>query len=293
VPDPGEYGWGPYGPPSPAPGPFFDVEVAIVHPTMKQRLRNDIPLPSGTILALPGANLNWTAAPWFEAGYRLPESWGFFAVSYRFLDSDGSSTESYGGLPSAVHSRLGINMVNVDYGGTPYRWAPRWDWSWRIGLRAADVYFDTRVQNARVNQQVSNNFAGVGPHARLDLYRYFDAVPGLAFFGRSDGAVVFPGRINQRFRNTTFAPDGTPTFESVNQNGIQAVPVLILEAGLSYTPPQWCNWHFAGGYFFEYWWYVGQLGLDSTSTSFNGGNFSQTRGEVGSQGVFLRARVDF
>jgi hypothetical protein len=270
------------------------VEVEILRPFLKDRVQNDAPLPiSGSILQLPAANLNWTAAPWFEAGYRLPESWGYLAASFRFLDSEGSAILPYANLLTAVHTRLGLDMGDLDYGATQYQWAPRWIWDWRVGLRAADVFFDTRAVNGLANQQTTNFFRGLGPHGRLDLYRYLDSVPGLALFGRSDGAVLL-GRISQKIRNTALNPNGTPAFyESYEQNGAQAVPVLIVQAGLSYTPPGWCNWQFAGGYFFEHWWYVGQLGLDSTSTSFVGGPFSTTRGEVGSQGVFLRARYDF
>jgi hypothetical protein len=291
VPDPGRDGWGPYGPPSPPPGWFFDVDLQVIRPVLLNRITNDTPLPNGALLHVPSADLNWTVAPWFEVGYRLPESWGFVAASYRFFNSDGSAAAppGEGGLVSDIHTRAALNMASFDYGTTPYAFAPRWDWVWRVGVRYGNVYFDSRSVNAASDQQASNYFTGFGPDARLDLYRHVAEVPGLALWSRFDGAVLI-GRVNQRYRDLETAPDGTRTFSSFEQNSTQSVPTLLLQVGLEYTPPGRENLHFNFGYLYERWWYVGQVGFSGTS----GINIpSNSHGEIGSQGLFLRAQVDF
>jgi hypothetical protein len=290
VPDPGRDGWGPYGPPSPPPGFFCDVDLQVIRPVLLNRIINDTPLPNGATLQVPSADLNWTVAPWFEVGYRLPESWGFVAASYRFFSSDGSTTEppGEGGLISAVHTRAALNMADVDYGTTPYSFAPRWDWSWRTGVRYGNVFFESRAQNDAANQESSDYFTGFGAHARLDLQRHVAEVPGLALWTRFDGLVLL-GRISQKFRDLETAPDGTQSFNAFEQNSTQAVPTLLLQAGLAYTPPGRDNLHFNVGYLYERWWYVGQVGFSATS----GGAISRSHGEIGAQGLFLRAQVDF
>jgi hypothetical protein len=289
VPDPGRDGWGPYGPPSPPPGFYFGAELQVIRPVLLNRIVNDTPLANGAFLQVPSADLNWTVAPWLEAGYRLPESWGFVAADYRFWSSDGSATlPADDGTPSSVHTRASLNMADLDYGTTPYSFAPRWDWVWRVGVRYGNVFFDSRLQNALVNQQSSDFFTGFGPHAQLILQRHVAGVPGLALWTRLDGSVLL-GRISQKFRDTAPGPDGTPGFFSWEQNSTQAVPTLLIQPGLAYTPPGRQNLHLFVGYLYERWWYVGQLG----ETSLSGAGVSRSHGEVGSQGIFFRAQVDF
>jgi hypothetical protein len=65
------------------------------------------------------------------------------------------------------------------------------------------------------------------------------------------------------------------------------VPVLTLEVGLSYAPPDLKGLRFATGYQFEYYWYLGQVG------AFPDGTQGLSRGELGSNGIFLRGEYDF
>jgi hypothetical protein len=286
--DPGPNGWTPiYNGPSPPPGPFFSLDLGILHPVLRDRLVPNQPLPSGDRPLVPSVELPWVAAPWLEAGYRLPYSYGLFALGYRFFNAEGNGSVVNNDLLSAVRTRLDLNLIDLDYGTLPYSFAPRWAFDWRTGVRLADVFFDSRIANAAREQQSSANYRSAGFHGRLDLYRCLDAVPGLSLFGRSDGAVLI-GRSSQKFRESLAVPGGAPFADSFEQNGIQTVPVLLVQAGLLYAPPRLPGWRFSGGYQFEHWWYVGQLGTES-----NGNNLTQTRGEFGTQGVFLRARRDF
>src|SRR5262249_47258534 len=150
---------------------------------------SDVPLGSGNSLNVPTARLGWTVSPLFEVGYRLPDSLGFFALNYRFFDTDGHQTLDINGEPFDVKSRLSVNMWDLDYGTAPYLFAPGWQIGWRIGIRMLDVFYDARIADG-VTQQASNSFFGAGPHARLDLQRNFGVVPGLGVFTSLDGAVI-------------------------------------------------------------------------------------------------------
>lgn len=280
--DPGPDGWGPFGPGSATPGWFFDTEVAVVFPAIKFRLTNDQPLPiTGLQLHVPDVSLNTTVMPTFEIGYRLPDSCGLFALSYSFLLSEGTGLRSTDQGEFNVRTRLNINWVDLDYGTTPYEFAPRWDISWRLGVRLADVYFDSQASNEAMTQSASNDFLGAGPYARFDLERRIIPVPGLSVFGRAGGAVLV-GRIRQRFGVTL---DGINDSATVRRT--QSVPYVQAQAGLAYVPEALPGLKLSAGYLFEDYFNVGRLGQDGQ------GETSQSRGEVWSHGAFLRVQFDF
>src|SRR5206468_1398191 len=146
------------------------TELQLIRPVLKNRLSSDAPLLTGAPLRVPSADLDWTVSPRFEVGYRLPDSAGYFALGYRFLVSEGNDTRTFDGFPGvpfAVRTRLDVNEVDFDYGTSPYSPMPRYDLSWRIGVRLADVFFDSRAAAPFLTQQASNDFFGGGPHARL------------------------------------------------------------------------------------------------------------------------------
>src|SRR5262249_31931516 len=149
-----------------------------------------------------------------EFGYRLEDGQGYFAASYRFLEADG------GGDP---HSRLMVNTLDLDYGILPYEFSPRWTLGWRIGARIDDIVFDARNS---AGQRSRNEFYGGGLHSRAELERRIVPVPGLSLFGRMDGSVVI-GHVKQRYTDVNiWAADRDQ----------RTVPVINVQAGLSYTP---------------------------------------------------------
>jgi hypothetical protein len=287
--DPGRDGWGPYGPPSPDPGLYFNTELAIVHPVLNAHLANNTPLrPSGDILTLPNANLNWTVAPWFDLGYRLPRSLGLISINYRFLTTDGTQAAFLGDQAFALRSRLDENFINLDYGTLPYEFAPGWDFRWRVGVQLADVYFDSRIQGSALDQSATNNFRGAGPHARLELERHLAGVPGLSLYSRIEGAAPL-GRINQNFNENLIDPAGIATSGRWNQNGIQIPINVFVQVGLTYVPPGRENLTFNLGYVYERWFAVGQLGDDAQAGVTN----NVESGGFDAQGIFLRGQWDF
>jgi hypothetical protein len=279
--DPGPNGLGPYGPPSPPPGLFTDIELLIIKPSLKNQINSDRPFGTANAGTIPSANLGWTVSPKFEIGDRLPEGLGFFALSYRFMLSDGKQTQVFAGAPFQVHTRLDLNTIDLDYGTAPYEVAPHYELSYRIGARLSDIFFDSSVSTDGFRRQASNNFFGAGPHAQVDATHPLSFLPDVSLFGRLDGAVLI-GNIHQHFRED--AGGGTSDFV---RNRTQSVPTLTIQAGLSYTPSFYKNLHFTTGWQYEHYWFLGQIGQDAA------GNFSTSRGELSANSWFLRGQLDF
>jgi hypothetical protein len=287
--EPGRDSLDPLGPLPACSTLFFNVEVDFLRPSLKNRLHADVPLPDGetATIDLANADLDWTVSPTLEIGWHpFGNTCAFFALNYRFVVSELNST-----LPNAisdfqVRTRLDLNSIDFDYGTTPYSFAPRWDVSTRLGIRLTDLFFDTSFHNAFLTEQESSNFFGAGPHARLDLERHLAVLPGFALFGRVDGAVLI-GQVDQRFRDHFFDATGALVNTDMGQRRTQSVPMLTLQAGLSFTPPRAQNLHLTAGYQFERWWNLGELGPQGDGTQLG------THGHLTTQGVFLRAEIDF
>jgi hypothetical protein len=283
--DPGPDGWGPYGPPSAPDGYFASVELQILKPVFRNHLASDSTLVVGDNLTVPSASLNWAASPELQLGYRMPDGLGYFALAYRFLVSDGTQAINVNDIATPLRSRLDLNSAQLDYGTTPLVVAPRFSIDWRVGIRVADVFYDTAFSNDALSQQIGSNFVGAGPHARLNALYEINTIPGLALFGRLDGALLI-GQINQHYRQSV-TEDGSAVSAEQERRRTQSVPVLNVQAGLTYTPPFMQNLHVTTGYTFENYWYLAQLGLNPDGT------FPTSRGELTTQGWFLRARIDF
>ncbi len=287
--DPGRDGWGPCGPPSPEPGLFFNTELALIHPVLNARLANLTPLqPSGDTITLPNANLNWTVAPWFDLGWRLPRSLGLVSINYRFFTTDGTQATFLSDQPFTLRSRLDENFINIDYGTLSYEFLPHWDFRWRVGVQLADMYFDSRIQGAALDQSATSNFRGAGAHARLELERHLAGVPGLSLYSRVEGGAPL-GRINQNYSESRTNLDGTLTGGHWNQNGIQLPINVFAQAGLTYVPPGRPNLTLNLGYVYERWFAVGEVGDDAQA----GVVSNVTSGGFNTQGVFLRGQWDF
>jgi hypothetical protein len=156
--------------------------------------------------------------------------------------------------------------------------APFWDLSWSAGARIGTAYYDSQVTGRVVEQRVSNNFVSGGPHAGIELARQLDVVPGLALFGRLEGAVLI-GEISQSFEETQTL-FGAQVGGATRLTHGQAVPVLSFLTGVSYTPPVQGRWlRFTLGYQFEQWWGLGDAGA--------------SHGDLTFQGIFFRGEFTF
>jgi hypothetical protein len=278
----------------PQPGWVFDVELGIVGPHVKNRLRDIVQVgtaPPDT-LHLPSATLDWTVAPRVEAGYRLPSGFGEFVFAYRFLSSEGTGTFLGPDALSTVKSRLDINVVDLDYASREFftlQW-PYVGMKWRFGLRWADAFFDSRSDEPFAaaatgtgvfERRTSNNFWGIGPHLGLELTRHLHQW-GLDVVGRIDAATLL-GRIHQDFFEESTTPIGNGQLLAGNTrlSVSQDVPMIYAFIGLGWRPPSCPCLSVYAGYEYEYWW---NLGRNSNTTS---------RGELSDQGVLLQAAFNW
>ncbi len=198
----------------PQPGWFADVELGIMLPHITNDAHDAVTVNGvKSRVQLPGGTLDWTAAPRFELGYRLPEGFGEIALAYRFLGAQGTGTISGPfSAPDAVGSvltRLDIQIADLDYASNELSICSWWA-KWRIGLRGADVYFDSRVDEPLAaaeagsgvfERRMTNNYWGIGPHGSLELERRLTDW-GLMVLGRVDGSILL-GRLNQDFFETS------------------------------------------------------------------------------------------
>jgi len=266
----------------PPPGFFATIEGQVLFPHIKNRLTAPVAVDGlfTNLVHLPTAELDNTGCPRIELGYRLPQGFGEFSVAYRSVVTEGGGRliafdPVSDGL---VTSRLNVNTVDLDYGSHEFALGPCWDMQWQIGARLASAFFDSRATGLILEQRTNNNFFGGGPQAALSLWRQLDW-PGLALFGRLDGAVPI-GRIRQAYEETFFA-NGAPLIGgATNQGQTQAVPILGVEAALSWTMPAADRWvRVTGGYHVDRWWYLG--------------NVSDSQAELTLQVLFLRAEISF
>jgi hypothetical protein len=269
--------------PAAASGLFGAVEVDIVKPHLTNRVSGPAFFADGTYdtVQLPTARLDWTVAPRFELGYRMAEGRGEFVISYRFLDSDGKADlpnyDLFANNPDGLlKSRLSMNVFDFDYGTPNVTPVPNLDLKARLGVRLADVYFDSTGIGEVTWQRASNQFVGAGPHAALDGWYRFPGL-GLGLFARVEGALPV-GDVRQRFEELFVFNDGSAFASSGSQSGTRWVPTVNVQLGVGWAPPG-TRLRFSAGYEYEQWWYLGHVG--------------GSRAQLFDQGAFLRGEFSF
>jgi hypothetical protein len=276
----------------PQPGWFGEVEGAIIGAHVDNRLVDTVTVGGrpADLVRLNSAPLDWTIAPRFEFGRRLPEGLGDISLSYRFLVTQGNSTMPGPDGLSALTSRFDLNVIDLDYASREVSLWPFCQMKWRIGLRGAFLYFDSRASEpfataaagSGISQsRVTDSYGGVGPHVSLELWQRLGQ-SSWSVYGRFDGGTLL-GQIQQGFYETsTIAVPGGFLSAVTHEHDGQAVPMVIPQFGLHWKPCKLPACEFFMGYQYEHWWNVGRL-----STS----QFS--RGEFSSNGIFVRGAFTF
>jgi hypothetical protein len=268
---------------APHPGWFGAVELDLVNVHIKNGLVAPVAIAGGVdTVHLPTADLEWTASPRFELGYRLSEGFGEFVLGYRSLVTEGRAViPAFDGFGDGfLNSRLNLNAVDLTYASREYSLQPDLGMKWRVGVRLGNVYFDSRAVGLFAEERTSNWFLGAGPVAGLDLEKRFCNVPGLRLFTRLEGATLL-GRVQQSFEEVVDTTGfGDLLGGATTNHGSQAVPILHFQAGVGYAPPgAGDQMHFSLGYDFEQWWMVGRLG--------------DSRGDLTSQGILFRTELNY
>src|SRR5262249_17814795 len=130
----------------------------------------------------------------------------------------------------------------------------------------------------------TNRFVGVGPHAGLELARYF-ADTGLSLVFRTDFSSDW-ARIHEGFftRATTLRPDGQP-LAGETHNSYEGNPLILTgQVGMSWQPPAYPAARLFVGYQYEYWWRLAGNGNPGATAS---------RADMWDQGVVLQAALRF
>jgi hypothetical protein len=254
-------------------GWFASADVDLMASHVHSELNAPVSVGTRTdTVSLPTANLSWTAAPRFELGYRCGQGLGEFILAYRFVSSNGSATIANfdpAGNPAALQSRFSMNVIDLDYAAQENSLLPNWDMKWRAGVRLAGLYFDSEAASPLLQQHVTNDFLGGGPHASLELWRSIvDRRVGC--YCRIDGAGVF-GDVRQSFEETIGG--AVPVNGIARQTQLMPTTMLNVQAGLTWTPTD--SWRFSSGYTHEHWW----------DAAFAG----NSRGDIWTQGIFFRA----
>ena len=269
--------------PSAASGLFGAVEVDIVKPHLTNHVTGNAYFDDGSYdrVQLPTAQLDWTVAPRFELGYRMAEGCGEFVISYRYLDSEGKADlpnyDLFADNPDGqLKTRLSMNVFDYDYGTPEISLGSNFDLKGRIGVRLADIYFDSSAFGEVTWQRTSNEFIGAGPHAALDGWYHLHQF-GLGVFARVEGALLI-GNVKQHVEESFVFNDGSSFGSFGSQNGTRAVPTVNAQLGLGWAPPG-TRLRFSAGYEYEQWWYVGHIG--------------GSRAQLFDQGAFLRGEFSF
>jgi hypothetical protein len=258
------------------------VELDLVGVHIKNRLTNTVTIDGvDTTIHLPTADLEWTTAPRFVLGYRLDQGCGEFLLGYRSLVTEGRANliDFDPAGDGFLKSRVNLNVIDLDYASQEFSLGPQFDMKWGIGVRLADLYFDSTAAGFVEEARTSNSFLGVGPHSFLDLSYHFCALPEFSLFSRVEGAVLL-GEITQNYESTLGAGPVALVGGAKHIHKTQAVPTFHLQLGMAYAPSWTVNrLRFLFGYDFEQWWGVGKAeGSDADLT----GN-----------GVFLRAEINY
>ena len=265
------------------PGWYAGVDVDAVGLHIKNRMFQTVgPKMDLVHLATP---LDWTATPEFQLGYRFGQAGGELLLTYQFLDSSGSGTiPSFdaAGNPAALRGHLDLHMIDFDYASREFSLGPICDMKWFAGLAWATTNFHSNADTPLVEEAVSNNYWGLGPHFGLNLARAFPAAR-LDVFCRFDIAWLY-GPVNQTFQESFTAaglalqvPPGTDVGGEKRQRHNHLTPVPRLETGVGWRPNCDSPLHLAVGYYLENW-------FDFE----NNDGPPPSRGGLTVQGVFLR-----
>jgi hypothetical protein len=274
-------------PPGWQPGWFAGIEVGILKPHIKNHLLEPVVVtPAFTDgVYVPVAPLDWAGSPRVQLGYRFDQGFGEVRLAYQSLVSDGTATipnyDLFG--DGRLKSRLNVNMVDLDYAGERVPFGriddPTATLQWSVGARLATVFFDSRAQGNLLGQRVSNNFVGAGPFVGLDQFIPLFHCTEFGLYSRVQGALAI-GSTRQGFEETFTLPGVFDVGGATTVRNTNAVPILDVEAGLSWAPAT--SPHglcFTGGYQFQGWWYLGQT--------------SSSDAHLTAQGFFLRAEWRF
>ncbi len=278
------------------PGWFTNVELGVIAPHFKNRMVGEVPIGGGIDrIHVPGAPLDWAAAPRFEFGYRMPRGFGEFRASYQFLNTQGQTDLSSDSGTAHLASRLTQNILSLDYVNArhlPTSWfGDGWLVGGRAGVQVHAIYYDARADQASfggtlTGRQVTNNAVGAGPHALFELWRRL-AVPGLSCRGWVEGTTLYAHQ-EQSYTETILAPGAAPLGGTNRLRGQQNIGFLGAGVGFVWTPPANNRIHLFAGYQLYQWYQLGRV-----TTIGSSGTLLESYGALTEHGIVFRGEFTF
>jgi hypothetical protein len=280
-------GAGPGGTCAPLPGPYFEPDAYLDPPELPSpgwfaaldpgadgvHVKNHVALtstPTGNNVVVPFTPLDWNFAAKIQAGFRLPEGFGEFGVSYRFVGTEGNGLGAGLDGPATLRSRFDMNELDLDYASREFSLWPCWDMQWRVGLRIDWLYFDAAADESPVlaaanpfgsnpaaifEQRFSNSYVGTGPHAGLELARRLPRY-GLSLVAGCDFAIEL-GRVRQGVFEVSALPGAGGETRLSSSDG---APQARFDAGVRWQPPGSRAVSVFAGYHYDYFWNAGRIG---------------------------------
>jgi len=278
------------------PGWFYNVEFDVIHPHIERRLSSvpgagfdTVPTATRNVnVALPGPKMNWTVAPRFEVGYRLPSGFGAFSASDRFFQTQGQNALIGPNGPGKETGRLRTNYADLDYISHEYTPCAKWWMLWRLGLRLAYFDVDSQFYNPvaaaiagnGVKNALQNTYdRGLGPHFGVMLNRRI-ADTGFSLVGKIDEGNVF-SRESESFLATTMTPNGHSSRGGFQSRFWQEITILNFQVGMAWQPPDNPNIRLYVGYVYEAWY-----NTEENSNAFGGSGAG--RAMMTNQGVVFQ-----
>jgi hypothetical protein len=251
-------------------GWFSGIELTAARPRIHSEL-NSAQLGSGDAVSgtfansfqLPAADFNWTAMPKIFVGYRRENGLGEILASYRFVQSEGSSTIP--GFDTAgagrLDSRVTAHVFDLDYGYTD---PVEGNFPWYLprlvrrtaGVRFASAVFDTAASGQQILQERAGNvFIGAGPRVNFEG-TWPTRIPELSFMGGVDASGVI-GFNYQRYGEQALVAGSLVSGSGRTDGTTTVTPILRVQAALSWVP----DWgdeslRFSAGYQWERWWFL-------------------------------------
>ena len=253
------------------PGWFASVDVAVIKPHVSNDMFEQVTTGLGKtfVVQTGSAHLDWCVAPRLQVGYRLPSGFGEISLSDRFFQTQGTGLVAGPDGPATRTTHFLVNFSDLDYASREYTPFANWSLRFRGGLRAAQTYFSSRVDqpffqaatgSTLISQGESNRTTSFGPHFGIESERRL-ARPGLSLVNGLDVANLFTRDKQTFFVTTTVpAPGGGADSGVVVDHFLQSVPVLTVQAGLNWRPARMPNSSLYLGYYGQFWY---QFATDS------------------------------
>lgn len=261
-------------------GWFANAEVSLLKARTAPRFNSgpllDASFP-GDPVTLETSDLDWTAAPRLEFGYRFEHGLGDIRSAYRYIGTQGNEPVAGfdAGSNGVIGSKINLHVLDVDLSyleynpeGVPLPFPlflvpgrlglgrpihkgillPPMEYRRYFGMRVASFYYNSVATGDLKTEIVTNNFNGAGLHFGTELNQQIAFEQPYFMHLKMEGSGMF-GVLHQSFTRTQVVSQSNGVFG----DGM-GIPTLAIEFGFSWAP-SWPerNTRFTAAYALEEW----------------------------------------